>query len=765
MRIDGSTLPDRITNLLVRWRWPVLLLAAAVSIAAYFVAQQMRFDRSIENMFAADDPLLDPFRKLKRTFGGDEIVLAAYVDPNLLTASGMDRLENLSDKLGEVDGVRAAVSLANVPLVDPTMQRDNSDAYELFEGYLIDKDRQTTAVVCVLDSNTEADSRSATIDQMRDIVTRHDQQGVLAGEPVMVVDGFDYVEEDGRRLQTTSTLLLMLVIVLCFRSLRWVAIPIVIVHATMLWTEATLVLAQFKLSMVSSMLAAIITVIGVATVIQLVVEIRDQRQHGLFPRKALIAAGAVLMTPIFWRALTDVAGFGSLLAARAGPVQDFGTMMSVGSVMVLATIAMILPGLALWGRIDADPRRAWGEQNLDVGLRKLVDELLHRPRLYGALSLLISLAISLGCLWLDVETDFTRNFRSDSPIVRSYEFVESRLGGAGVWDVILPAPEQIDLSYLKKVRNLQKRLRQEVTVVDEQGNEVPGLTKVLSLVDAIDANPVSIDRVPAFMRGGMLAGMLRMVDQQMPAIAESLRGEDPQQPGSHYYRIMLRARERQPSDQKQRLIDQVRSISQEEFPQAQVTGFFVLLTNIINSMIRDQWVTFAIATGSICLMMWFALASLRLSLVSLVPNVVPILMVTGLMGWLGLRINMGTAMIASVSLGLSIDSSTHYLMSFNRLRSSGLSLEDALHASHQTVGRAMIFSTLALIVGFAALVQSQFVPTIYFGALVSLAMLGGLIGNLVMLPLILKLVLPRQGVAKSADTPSRSLLERVLPGR
>jgi predicted RND superfamily exporter protein len=305
------------------------------------------------------------------------------------------------------------------------------------------------------------------------------------------------------------------------------------------------------------------------------------------------------------------------------------------------------------------------------------------------------------------------------------------------------------------VRKLEERLRNEVTVIDEEGAESPGLTKVLSMVDAIDANPVAIDRVPAFLRGGMLAGMLRMARQQMPAIAESLQGEDPQQPGSHYYRIMLRARERQPSDQKQHLIAQVRRISQEEFPkteefpEAQVTGFFVLLTNLIDSMVRDQWVTFAIATGAICLMMWFALWSLRLSLVSLVPNVIPILMVTGLMGWLGLRINMGTAMIASVSLGLSIDSSTHYLMTFNRLRGSGLTLEEALHSSHQTVGRAMIFSTLALIVGFAALVQSEFVPTIYFGGLVSLAMLGGLIGNLVMLPLILKLILPGQGAVSS----------------
>ena len=138
--------------------------------------------------------------------------------------------------------------------------------------------------------------------------------------------------------------------------------------------------------------------------------------------------------------------------------------------------------------------------------------------------------------------------------------------------------------------------------------------------------------------------------------------------------------------------------------------------------------------------MCVALRGPVLALVALVPNVLPIAVVTGLMGWLGMKINMGAAMIAAVSMGLSIDSSIHYLIAFRRQRADGKSLSDALAAVHQTVGRAMVFSTMALIVGFTLLTTSQFVPTIYFGVLVSLTMLGGLAGNLVVLPLLLKLV-------------------------
>jgi predicted RND superfamily exporter protein len=210
----------------------------------------------------------------------------------------------------------------------------------------------------------------------------------------------------------------------------------------------------------------------------------------------------------------------------------------------------------------------------------------------------------------------------------------------------------------------------------------------------------------------------------------------------HYARVMLRAREQQPAQQKTSIIRQVEQIAQEEFSTssggtAEVTGFYVLLTSLVESMIRDQWICFAWAVAGIGLMMLIAFRSPSVAAIAIVPNAVPILMVTGLMGWLNIRLNMGAAMIAAVSMGLSIDSSIHYVSFYRRERRAGRGVQVALHNVHQSVGRAMFFSTLALIIGFTALCRSQFVPTIYFGALVSLSMLGALLGNLVMLPLLL----------------------------
>ncbi len=151
----------------------------------------------------------------------------------------------------------------------------------------------------------------------------------------------------------------------------------------------------------------------------------------------------------------------------------------------------------------------------------------------------------------------------------------------------------------------------------------------------------------------------------------------------------------------------MRSIARQEFPGAEVTGFFVLLTRLIDSTSRDQWLTFAASTGGIFLMMVVAFRSVPLALVALVPNALPIFVATGLWGWLGLKINMGAAMIAAVSMGLSVDSSVHYITVFLARRKAGDDFHTALDAAHQTVGRAMVFSTLALVVGFSALMSQR----------------------------------------------------------
>lgn len=766
---------ERRIEWLIDARWVLLAVALLIGAAAYVPAQHLSFDRSIERLFSPSDPVLAPYLRLKRDFGGNEIVLLVYRDEGLLAAdgSGIQRLEDVTGRVETVPGIEDVLSLAKInqllekldqgkslgglldrfrgnpaaaapPIVD--IDRPLAERFrELFSGYTHSPDGQTAALVCMLKPHGEDAAlnvpRETTLEGLERIARDLPGgvgPGVLAGEPVMIAQGFALLDEDGRRLATWTLVLLGVTILIFFRSLRWLVLPLAVVQWSLVVTQAVLVASGLELSMVSSMLSAIVTVVGVATVMHLIVHIRELRTQGYSHCLALKTAGLYLALPIAGAILTDVAGFGSLLCASVQPVRDFGLMMSVGSLLVLPATVTLTPALALvWTKDQPTPKPGFGEAQLGALLVRSIDALHARPKTVLGVLLVVTTIASLGVVRLEVETDFTRNFRRGSGVVAAYELVESRLGGAGVMDLIVPAPGVLASDYLERVRALENELRG----IKSEGNEgKPALTKVISVVDALDA--VEADQALAALTPTPEL-RYQALAAAMPVFMRALRQSGIADDGQGRLRIMLRARERQPAEQKQRLIAEVKRLAQKAFPAGssgetpEVTGFFVLLTNLIASILRDQWVTFFVASGAIIALIWFGFRSWQYALLAMIPNAVPIYVVMGLLGWLGFKMNMGAAMIAAVSMGLSVDSSIHYFAEFRRARGAGLGVQAALVRCQQSVGAAMIFSTVALMVGFSVLVTSEFVPTIYFGALMSLAMLGGLLGNLIVLPLLL----------------------------
>jgi predicted RND superfamily exporter protein len=751
-----------VAGWLVRFRGPLFLLAVALVAGGVERARHLKFSRSIDAMFDRSDPALVPFARMARTFGGGEVVLCAYDDPELFTTAGIDRLAVLTRRLAGEPGVQAATSLASTPLGRRIIATDESPAARrivaLLEGYVVGADHRTAAVACTLEppaatlvtAREQAVSRAETIDRLRTIMGEL-PAGTVAGEPAMLRDGFAMLEWDGTVLAWASVALTGGVLLVFFRSLRWVVVPMGVVLTALWITRGVLAVAGSQLTMVSTMLSAMITVVAIATVTHVIVEFRRQRDLGLAPPAALREALALLCWPICGAIATDVVGFGSLIASQVGPVHDFGVMTSIGAGLVLAAVGLVVPFLALAGRFDADPRRAWGESALEAGLDRLVRRIVRHP---GPILAGVAIAVAMsmaGLTWLEVETDFTRNFRPDSPTVASYEMVESRLGGAGVWDVLVPLEGPVDGATLGRLRRFEDRLRTEVTLPDAAGAPQPALTKVMSIADVIQAvSPVPLEQLEASALGNWaIAQAIAAMRLQLPELAGTLLGTDPAD-GSEWLRVMLRARERQPAAAKRGVIAEVRRIAAEEFPAgaanagggAEVTGFFVLLAQLVDRMLADQWLTFAIAAAGIFLLLSLAFQSPLLGAIALIPNGLPIFVVLGLLGWAGVRINMGTAMIAAVSLGLSVDSSIHYIARFRRHLADG-GMTTALETAHRTAGRAMIFSTLALAVGFLALTTSGFMPTVSFGWLSCLTLLGGLAGNLVVLPVLLTLLAPR----------------------
>ena len=786
---------------LVAWRLPLALLGLVILAAAWPLSAGLRMNRTIDQMFAPDDPGLLAYQELRESFGGNAVVMLVYRDNELFTPAGIGRAKALSDRVQSVPGVRGVLSIdelndvlgvirpaglgraANAQAAPLLRDRDPvaREFDRLFVGYTHSSDHKLGSIVALLDVS---DQQRGFADAVRGLgeITRDMPPGttdaVLVGEPVLLEQGFDLIQRDGERLAWLTVALLSPCVLLLIRSLRFVVLQAIVILWSVAVTRALLKLLGFELSLVSSILTALVTVIAVTSVIHLGSAQRAFRQRGYRIKTATTRAIAWIMPPIFWACATDAAGFISLSLSGIAPVREFGVMMAIASMAVFAAILLFTPLMITGGsqRFDAlqrfgqlfDPKTVGGiGYRIRKGALRLAVVMVRHRRAMIALTAVLLGIVFLGVNRLEIESSFLRNFRQSSPLVAAYQMVESEFSGAGVWDIVLDAPDSLSGRYMDQVRELEGRLR---------GIEIDGqrLTKVLSLADA-DKIASSITLLRFAPPSARLAGMRTAIpefsdallvprnpkpqtpDQPSPSTTSNPDDAAPQsapaaEPHQRKLRIMLRSQEHIPAETKIAMIREVERVVQEQTSSPQwadcfdaahpsrpgrVTGYYVLLARVVSQLIGDQWLCLLLSAVLVWSLLVLAMRSFTLASIALIPNILPVLAVLAILGAMGIKMNMGAAMIAAVSIGLSIDGSVHFVSNYQRKIARGRTpLHATLYAQKQ-IGLPLLMATIALVVGFSVLAMSEFVPTATFGILTAAALVTGTLTNLTLLPALL----------------------------
>ena len=769
---------DRFARLLCKLRWPAAIVALVALVIAWPVAGRLQMNRSIAALFAPDDPVFQDYQELQQRFGGNAVAILVYRDSQMASRDGFARNREIAKWVESIDGVRSTLSpskLSSAVKLIPTAQsmspassRGQSDLPALlrtdndfavgmdamFAGYTHSADHQLAAVVVMLESDHGAESIEALKTLSASLPSEfapHVSQPSLVGEPILIHDGFHLIERDGAKLATGTVALLSIVVLISLLDLRFVLLVALIILWSSIMTRATMVVMGVDLSLVSTVLTAIVTVIAVAAVLHLGTRYRLARARGLSLSRSTRRSIAWLLWPIFWTCATDAAGFAALTLSEIPPVRQFGMTIAMASayvftaIVLLAPAAMMLPGFAFGNRLHLSQRET--ARRLRKSCLQIAQSFVKRRVLFGSFAVLLAALAVFGTTRTKTETSFLNNFRTRSPIVAAYENVEKDFGGAGVWDILLPAPDELTDDYLTSVRKLQQKLRDL---------EVGGarLKKVLSLADAdfvASANPLLRPLSPSLRLSGMKA--------TMPVFVDALLTSDSVTPRK--MRIMLRSQEHLPADQKAALIDAVKQTvdghtSTEAWQSivpnsgaSSVTGYYVMMASIVSRLVSDQWRCFIASGVLVWLLLWVATGSLKLSIVALLPNLLPVFVVLACIGFSGGKINMGAAMIGAVSIGLSIDGSVHFLASYLRNRRAGYSAEvSSVHAAGN-IGVPVLLATVALVVGFGVLATSEFIPTATFGVLVAATMTAGTLINLTLLP---ALVTWAEGPPKLAES-------------
>ena len=726
---------DSFWGVVVRSRRAVIAVALGVAVAGWWTAPALKYEQDVAAMFPRDDPHRVATETLRRVFGGEAVVLAVYDDDQLLSAEGAARQQTIVEALAEVDGVESCFGLLTVGL-GPTAWTPGplgDRVRELASGFLIGPQSDTAAIACLLDwDRLDLAGRRRCIDSLRATLEEAAEGGVLAGEPVMLVDGYRLVENDGRLLLFATTGVLAASTLYMFPSLAYGLAPLLVVAWVLQTSRAAIAAVGVPMSMISSMVTAMTAILGVAATMHVLVR-RQALDDGRTPlSESAKQTLSQLARPTAWAAATDAAAFMALWVIDVTPVQDYATMLIVASLFIPLGVLVVAPACTYRPPSGRRSRRRATRALLAVTLH-----LVHRrpKRIVFAMGIATAFA-AIGLPFAKSDTNFVRNFRQGSRLVEAYEVVESRLGGAAAWDVLIPAPNRIDADWLRDLTSAVHELR--ALARDESAS----LTAVLAITDAVemlDASPVgwATRALPAEekLQGLRLAA---------PGMIDALVAVDPQD-GRRYTRLVMRGREDASEEAKQAARDQATEIVRKYFPEATIAGLHILLARLVENLVTGQPQSCLIAAVAIWLMLTVALRGPVRAAAALAPNLLPPAVLVAALSLAGRPINMGAAMIAAVAVGISVDATLHYMFAYDDARRAGVRHARALCRVHRQVGQALTLATGALAAGFSALVISNFIPTVYFGAMAALSMAGALAGNLVWLPLVLHWISGRRG--------------------
>lgn len=757
---------------LIRWRIALVVVASVIFAVAFPASQRLQFDRTITAMFSPEDKTFQDYMELRKYFGSNTVVMFVYRDADLVTMEGLSRNKTITQRIEQIQGVVGVLSTSSLDEAvrkipqfgltanKPALTHGGKESLggrfgDLFSGYTHSEDRTYASIVTVLSLDAPQQSLNA-LEALAEEVSNgllknvSDQPAYIIGEPILIQNGFTTIEEDGLRLATLTIGLLSIVVIVSLGSMRFVVLTGILIGWSVVVTRAIMVWSGVNLSLISSILTAIVTVIAVATILHLGIRFRALLARGYSTDRAAKTSIARMVVPIMVACFTDAAGFLALRASTILPVQQFGYSISVAAMAVLFGVLFWTPAVMTFSNVDS--LRNTRAVMMFLRLEKTLSRWLRNgSRRIGMAAIdhrwvcFLIAAICMGFTYVGLknaksETSFLNNFRADNKIVIAYREVEDNFGGAGVWDIVLEAPAQLTPEYLDEVRKLEA----ELVTLDADGATV---TKLMSLaaVDDIFANTSFTSLLPSSWR-------LSFMIDRMPVMFESFITKPID--GKRRYRIMLRSREQNESDARNMLIAQVEQkvadlTSQDSWKKlfdapdgthaegtGAVTGYYVLTSRLVASLVGDQWRSFSVAAVLVWICMLGFTRSVPMAFAALIANLLPTAFVLSFPGLIGERINMGATIIAAVSIGLSIDGSVHFLAAFRRLRDRGHSVRrSAIHAAGN-IGAPLLWATVALVIGFAALSTSEFVPIATFGALVSATLAVGTLVNLTLLPVL-----------------------------
>ena len=581
-----------------------------------------------------------------------------------------------------------------------------------------------------------------------------DAQLFLGGVSVITDDMINFIKNDLQTFGFGVAFFLIVTLGVIFRRKRWVFLPMLCCVFSAISMMGLLGLFGWKVTVISSNFISLQLIITMAVTIHLIVRYRELLRN--YPekdqRQLILETVSMMLTPCLYAALTTIAGFGSLMLCKILPVRSFGWMMSAGIAVSLVITFLFFPAaLMLMHKVPPHVKK---EKRLS-----LTAALARFNEAHGTSILVVSATLfilgAIGISRLVVENSFINYFKKTTEIYQGMKLIDQKLGGTTPLDIIIdviepksPAAEAAAATpsagddEFEKFDEFNKGADEKywftaekmalVMRIQNYLESLPETGKVMSLGTMLKVAEKINDGKP------LDNFQLALVYSELPEKFKNIILKPYVSPKYNQLRYSIRVKDSEKSLRRNAFLTKIRydlvnKLGLEK-KQIHITGLLVLYNNMLQSLFKSQILTLGVTVLLLLGMFLILLRSLKTALIALAPNLLAICVVLGFIGWLNIPLDMMTITIAAISIGMAVDNTIHYIYRFKYEFKITGNYAEVVHRCHSSIGRALYYTSLTIIIGFSILALSNFIPTIYFGLLTGLAMSIALIAALTLLP-------------------------------
>ncbi|MGD9148749.1 MAG: efflux RND transporter permease subunit [Desulfobacterales bacterium] len=724
-------------------RKPLVVIAIILAITLLFAWQirHLSFKTSIYDLQIENLPETARYEDFKKLFGSDEIIRVVVKAENIFDSLTYSKIEQLAERATQIDGVRRVISLPGIKkAVDVTGNWDMEkfsaviSGVDLFKNNLFSTDGKTTALTLVLKNEALPED---VINDVRLLIaeTSSDLSLYQIGMPLVSEALVKLTEKDFSRLPPVTLLLIAIILLCLFRKLRYILIPLICVGLALTWTFGLMALLRIPLSMLTMIVPVFLIAVGTAYCLHIVSEYIACQEETGSPKEVTTRTFSHIAFPTFLAVLTTIIGLGSLFINRIAMIQEFALFSCFGMLSILVIILTFLPAaMSLMPVSSTTQKKEEAPSSLFQRFIDIIIDLnLNHQKVTLPIIAVVVLICLIGILRIRVETNPVGYFKENTEIKRNFNDIYQHLSGSFPINV---AMENAEADYFQDPAHLAEIERLQVFL-----EKLPGVDKTISFADYLKLVNYALNKFEHKHYVLPQEGFeVRMAINNYP----TMLGEDMltrfMNPEFSKTNILLLTHVSSSKDFLH-IRDKITEHVKQHFSKDlkwDVTGLGMTIAVSSELLTSGQVKSLSITMVLVFAIMFALFLSSKVGLIALVPNIFPIVINFGIMGWFGVELSMVTSLIASIAIGLAVDDTIHYLVRYNREFKTDLDEKRAIRETLTRVGRPVTFTTVTICVGFSILIFSSFKPTAIFGVMMVITSLAALVGDLIVLPSLIQ---------------------------